>query len=228
WPLPDHRHLWVLAAGLVLGVLAGPMVLGKVNAGWYERVFVSGGEGAGAATLLAVASGELAAFEAETADKIERVNDVFGDPEDSSAKAEIEGLQLRRSGERAALAERVQEAQVRLMAAQGVHLDRVRGVLLALVLAGVGVMILEGAVSPAPGSSPGSALDHGGERVEVGPGVGRLVTVRYAIGALGLGLVVAQPALFSGVSWVLVGGVLVVGLAAGLVPLGKKGSGGGA
>ncbi|MEM6554115.1 MAG: hypothetical protein AAF750_18510, partial [Planctomycetota bacterium] len=209
WPLPDHRHLWVLAAGLVLGVLAGPMVLGTVNAGWYERAFVSGGEGAGAAALLEVASGELVAFEAETAGLKERAGAVFQDPEDSSLKAEIEGLELRRSGQRAELAGRVQEAQLRLVAARGVHLDRVRGVLLALVLAGVGVMILEGAVSPAP--APGSGAPH----VEVGPGVGRLVTVRYAMGALGLGLVVAQPALLAGVSWVLVGGVLGVGLAAG-------------
>ncbi|MEM6393249.1 MAG: hypothetical protein AAF797_10790 [Planctomycetota bacterium] len=227
WPLPDHRHLWLLAAGLILGVLAGPAVLGKVNAEWYERVFVSGGAGAGAASVLELAQRELAAFEAETARKEAETGAVFQDPSDSSAQAAVEGVRLERRARLEGLQRQAREAEVRLLAARGVHLERVRGVLLALVLAGVGVMILEGAISPTPGRVGGGDRSqatglNGDGGIELGPGVGRLVTVRYAMGALGLGLVVAPPALLGGVSWVLVGGVLVVGLAVGLVPLGKK------
>lgn len=42
----EHRHLYVLIAGLAGGLLLGPHVLGRLNAGLYERLFVVGGQGA--------------------------------------------------------------------------------------------------------------------------------------------------------------------------------------
>ncbi|HEX7008981.1 MAG TPA: hypothetical protein VF184_03310, partial [Phycisphaeraceae bacterium] len=54
WPFPTHRDLYLLAAGLLMGVLLSGAVLGRLSPSLHDRLFVgSGGAAAALQTLQA-------------------------------------------------------------------------------------------------------------------------------------------------------------------------------
>ncbi|MFA9479461.1 hypothetical protein ACERK3_14325 [Phycisphaerales bacterium AB-hyl4] len=192
-PFPDHRDLYLLVAGLLLGVLLGPAVLGQVAPGVYDRVFV----GVGPATA------ELREAEAEHAAALRQLQETG--VSDAAMAERAMGFEQQR------MLLQAQAEQERLA-----HLGRLTGRMLALVFAVVGVMVIESLVSPQP---------EGGKRQVVPTALSRLVTIRYALAALWLAVVVAQPTLLGQVPVVFAGAVIVVALVVAFVPLGGRSAG---
>ncbi|MEX0652708.1 MAG: hypothetical protein WD534_18300 [Phycisphaeraceae bacterium] len=189
-PFPDHRDLYLLVAGLVLGVLLGPAVLGQLAPGVYDQVFV----GSGPATT------ELRKQEAAH--------------EQALRDLEQTGVSDAALVERAAAFEQ-QRMMLRAQAEQErmAHLSRLTGRMMALVLAVVGIMVIEALVSPQP---------EGGKRQAVPAVIGRLVSVRYALLALWLAVALARPGLLVEVPVLFVALLIVVALVVALVPLGRR------
>ena len=193
-PFPDQRHLYLLAAGLVIGLLLGPGGLGRLAPGVYESWFTGGGE----------AGRMLAAWEGDVERDVRE--DLAGalDEHDGSFRSEVDAALRRRGGEKEML-------QRRWRSEVAAHREGYVARLTALALVIGVMMVLEAIVAPEPGKGPQS------------PGVlGRLVTVRYAVLAVWLALVVASPWVAWSVPWVFGGLALAVALAAALVPLGRQ------
>jgi hypothetical protein len=91
--------------------------------------------------------------------------------------------------------------------------QRAAGMATAVVLALVASMIVESLVGPEPRKQGA---------VVVSPAVGRLVTVRYALVAIWIALVIARPTLLEPVPALLTILLVLVALAVGLVPLGPR------
>lgn len=188
-PFPDVGGLYLLVAGIVLGVLLGPAVLGRVAPSIYQDVFVGGGE----------IAKELIESQAETQRQLEAL--------EATGVTDV------------ALPEQVmaREQQLVLLKAQLDQAQRDRlGELIgwtgALMLAVIAVMMIESLVSPDVSA---------GKTMKVPPALGRLITARYALAALWITIVLAQPALLKQLPILFVGLLVVVALAAALVPLGK-------
>lgn len=188
-PFADHRDLYLLVAGLVLGVLLGPAVLGQAAPGVYERMFVGMGE----------ATADLREAEAAHASALRDLQETG--VSDAALAERAVGFEQQRM----LLQARAEQEQV-------THLGRLTGRMLALVFAVVGVMVIEALVSPQP---------NGGGRQVVPTAVSRLVTIRYALAALWLMVVVAQPAMLGQLPVVFAALVVLVALGAAFVPLGK-------
>lgn len=74
-------------------------------------------------------------------------------------------------------------------------------------------MMIESLVSPDPsGDTP----------MRISPALGRLITARYALAALWIAIVLAQPALLKQLPVLFVALLLAVALAAALIPLGTR------
>ena len=210
-PFPARRDLYVLAAGLLLGVLLGPPGLGAVSDSGYRWLF-GGSE--------AWATAERVRGEADTARELAR---------DRLGLTGGEG-----AGPRGAARERAEAhlAQVetaltrtvsaRFQAVEAAMDGRAVRWLLGLVVALAGVFVAEvmaAPVPPRPRPRPGEA--EGSGPVTVSPALRRLVTVRYALLSVVLAVVLARATLYEAVPWLFVLGVLGVGLAAAWVPLGR-------
>ena len=194
-PFPDQRHLYLLAAGLVIGLLLGPGLLGRFAPGLYEEWFTGGAE----------ARRTLAAWD----EGVERdVRGLLGgalDEHDDSLQSEMDAARLRGEPERL-MRERRWRSEV------AAHREAYGSRLLALVLVIGVMMVIEAIVAP----------DFQEDAGPQSPGVlGRFVTVRYAVLALWLALVVAAPGTLTAVPWVFAVLVLAVALAAAMVPLGS-------
>ena len=208
WPFPDHRHLYLLTAGILLGVLLGPAVLGQVRPQWHDRLFV--GSQKADAELRGVDT-QIKAYEDETRALIQKVVAVFGE-RDSSAEAEITSLvERRRPGLEALYAQRL-SAEAKLQLNRTQHDAYLQGLLLAIVMAVVAVMLIEAWTSPTPAANG----------TDVPPRVARLLTARYALTALGLALLLAQPDPLRQLPWLFTAALLAVAMAAAFVPLGKR------
>lgn len=195
WPLPDRRHLLLLAVGVVIGVLLGPAVLGRVSPAGYRAVFA--GEGAAVAALRA----ELGELERQR-DELSRLAEVSGVTavaiEENRAAIDREAMVI----EKALAYERL-----RMGFLQSASL------VLGLVVALVVVMIFEAVISPRPGREGRAVLT---------PMQGRVTTIRYALLSAVLAVLVARPSLLNEVPWVFVVLLLAVIAAAGFVPLGNR------
>lgn len=101
-----------------------------------------------------------------------------------------------------------------LQKAQQDHLASLTGWTTALMLAVIAVMMIESLMSPDTNASG---------TFEVSPALGRLVTARYALCALWIAIMLAQPKLLAQLPIVFAGLLIVVSLAAALVPLGPGG-----
>ena len=173
---PDIRDLYVLLAGIFLGVCLGPGVLGRLAPGTYDRLFLGTGE----------ALAQVKALDAQRLALRERLRDTGAS--DVAAQELGQGLREYSRG-----LERVQRSR-------RAHLQHLRGRLSTVLLALVVAMVLEALLGPS----------HAWVQSILG-------TMRYALGALWLMLVLAQPALLGPVSWVLVVLLLSVSGGAALV-----------
>ena len=195
WPFPDSRHLYLLIAGLVLGVILSPAVLGRLAPDLWQSAF-----------SVPTLHEAVDAFSLQTNDELDRL------AASGASKTHVEEVLTQRHAQQLALEERlVTEAAF----------TRMLPLLLALGLTLGAVMILETVMAPAkPDAS--QAETSGGGRYEVRPAVGRLVTVRYVLLAVGIALMLAQPMLWSAVPLVFTLLLLTGALGMGLVPLGAR------
>lgn len=175
WLLPDHRDLYMLVGGLVLGLLLGPAVLGRAAPEVYMKWFADRDAAVTAVT----------AHDMKVNQTLQRL--AQGDRQGVA----LEDFMATQDAARGPLLAKVRQAD----AARG----RVIGAMLAVVL----LMILE--TLPAA------------EAVVMRS---RIATVRYAVCAVVLALVLAQPSWLVGVSGGFVVAMLLVGAAVMVLPLG--------
>ncbi|MEM9415811.1 MAG: hypothetical protein AAGA29_10090 [Planctomycetota bacterium] len=243
WPLPDARHIYLLAAGIVLGVLLGPAVMGRVLPNQYEQLF----NDAGPTAELDAARAELLAAQQDPAawmlpPEVEAEIKDYETLAYDAMEARLEtlrGLNMtpaalveeREQSEQKILAHRVaretrEREQLLLQHTRDVavldlqasvarqqHHLKLVGIQLALILALVAFAIAEGLLAPTP--------DGEGRRV-ASPRLAHLVTIRYALLAGWLCLALAQPAALKQVNPYFAGVLVAVVLVVGLVPLGKR------
>lgn len=195
WPLPDRRHLVLLAVGAVVGILLGPLVLGQVSPSAYRSLFF------GDTQRLEIFQEEIERIEQEleqlksVAAEVDVTPVAFDEPRDVLQR-ELALVKTSRDLERRRLA-----------------LGESIALLIALVLALLVVAIFEATISPKP-SERGRAV--------LTPVQQRVTTIRYALLAGVLAVVLARPALLAEVSWLFVVLLLAVIAVAGFVPLGRR------
>lgn len=196
-PFPDHRDLYLLVAGAVLGILLSPLVLGRVAPGWYDAAFRGGGE---AGAIVDQADAEIEA-------ELERLK--------ATGVSEVALAEHRARRMEATLPQRLEAMEARWRRER-----TVLGWMTGLIVAAVLVMAIEALVAPAPPAEP--TQRPGSQAVVLRPAQGRLKTVRYALLATWLALAIAQPTLLKQMPLTFTLLVIVVGLAAGLAPLGPR------
>lgn len=189
-PFPDHRDLYLLVAGVALGVLLSAAVLGNLWPRAYHEFFVGGYEEHRQLIALQQRQAEtLATLEATD------VTDVA-----------IAEQQRQFEQQRVPL-------QAELQQARNEHLDALAGRISALIVAIALVMVLEVLVSPEPAA---------GRRAAVPPALSRLISVRYALLALWIAMVIARPAVLGELSLLFILLVIAVALAVAFIPLGRR------
>ncbi len=94
--------------------------------------------------------------------------------------------------------------------------------LLGLFVALAGVFAAEAVAAPGPGERRGGPDQTVEERILVPPALRRLVTVRYALMAAALAVILARATLYETVPWPFALLLLAVALGAAWVPLGKR------
>jgi hypothetical protein len=185
-PFPGLGGLYLLIAGIILGVLLGPAVLGRLAPSIYEDAFVGGTQ----------QRQEL--FENKT--QIEAQAQTLLEIGVTDAAIPEHLLQIKQ-----------QEIAWRVAIQQ--HLNTLVGWTTALMLAVIAVMMLESLMSPDTQAK---------NTFEVSPALGRLATARYALSALWIAIMLAQPKLLTQLPIAFAGLLVLVSLAAALVPLGPK------
>lgn len=191
-PFPDQGSLYLLVAGILLGVLMGPAVLGRLAPSIYEDAFVGGAD-------LARQLREDQALTQEQAETLDQIGVT-----DAAIPEQI----LQRQQQEVVL-------QAQLQQAKREHHASLTGWTTALMLAVIAVMMLEALLGPETKA---------GTPTQVSPSLGRLVAARYALTAVWIAIVIAQPQLLAALPIVFAGLLIVVALGVALVPLGPKGS----
>ncbi|MCE9589961.1 MAG: hypothetical protein K8S99_05495 [Planctomycetes bacterium] len=178
---PNHWDLYLIIAGVVLGVLLGPAVLGRVAPETYDNWFVGVGS---------------------YQEELDRLN--------TGLRDELKGIEASGATE-VAVTEKVKanqgrliELQNRLQQAQLDHTLWMRGRSTALILAALVLMVIE------------SMLDAGSAMR------GRLVSGRYAVTAMWLALLLAQPSQLKSLPLLFIGLLVVVVLAVSSLPMGRR------
>ncbi|MFN3165735.1 MAG: hypothetical protein ACE37H_01585 [Phycisphaeraceae bacterium] len=245
----------MLVAGVVLGVLLGPAVLGRLAPDAYDRLF----EGTGdlgrvqdaRAELEKLDTGEIdftqseqatAAFEAfdranqlrqKRIEAIRKQYERVGEEDDSTAIArdeQIRSVEAEEEQDLATLRLRLinvkQDMRERLLIElvraerevndqQDAHRAKLMGMATAMLLLIVLLLTAEAILSPQR-----REIEEG--KAELPPVLSRLITVRYALAAGWLMLMLAQPVWLRGIDLWFGGLLLLVVLVAGLVPLGRR------
>ena len=181
----DHRDVYLLALGIVLGVLIGPQVLGRWAPAAYDRLFVGGGQ----------AQRELDDFDRHVSEELRRLNGT------GATKTAIEEKAAELLKDRAEKSER-RDANLRQ------HAAWLAGQMNALLLALLVFMIVEAVTDPA--SAWGARFRN------------RLATVRYALMALWLALLLGQQQWLRDVPLAFLALLVVVALLAAVVPLRRR------
>lgn len=245
----------MLVAGVVLGVLLGPAVLGRLAPPTYDALFEGTGDLSevqqARAELEKLDTGEIdftqskqatAAFEAfdqanqlrtQRIEKIKKQYEIIGSENDSTAIArdeqvraiqdeqqtDLATLQLRlieiKQSMKDRLAFDVAQAQAKVEQRRDAHRDKLMGMATVMLLLIVVLHAAEAILSPQR-----SELEQG--KAALPPILSRLITVRYALAAGWLMLMLAQPVWLRGIDLTFGLVLLAVVLVAGLVPLGKK------
>lgn len=184
-PFPNASHVYLIAAGILLGVLAGPAVMGRFAPAAHRAVF----DGP-----------DIAAIESER------------EAAEARFLADVEGIDVTPDY----VKERLDEIQVlaaaKLDDGHRRQIERAAVLTVALLLGLLLTMILEAALGP--DAKPG-------ERAQVPPTLGRLITVRYALAGLIVAVLVGSPVLLWALPKAFTVLVILVALVVGLIPLGK-------
>ena len=189
-PFADHRDLYVLIVGLVIGILLSKGFLGAVAPNFYHQVFVGG----------LAQQKALVAFEEKAAPFKKQVQAYQAENPESP--------QLPPQVAQQAFLMQLKENQLRgdLATEQSKHAAGMLGILLTLFVALVMVSVLETQVIPNVTKT----------RAEIPPMLGRLTRLRYVILAGVLALVTAQPTFLKTIpivfAIILIGFILVAGL----------------
>ena len=198
---PNHRDLWLLVVGLLLGILAGPAVFGRWAPDQYEHFFANDlkaqrieamADLREISKLNAVQSNrqEVARALAETGVTPEAIDEAA-----DAVNADIAKLQQ-------PIIDDLRQRQVNLEAGASANLGR----LLTLVLLLLGAALLETLWAP--------------EAITIRR---RLITVRFALLALLLAYVAAQPAwLIEVVDPVFTGALIVAVVVVAIVPISRR------
>jgi hypothetical protein len=186
---PDHRDLYLIVAGVVLGIILSQAVLNRFWPEAYRRVFV--GPSPSSQQLI----DEFLRINEEERQQRQNLAETGAS---AAATQEFDRGQHRRTSE---IWARVQQAK----AAEQEHAARLGGWSLALILAVLAVMVIE------------TVLDPRALRPRA-----RLATARYALMALWIALLIAQPKVLFTIPFLLLGALVVVALAMALVPLGRR------
>ena len=175
--LPNHRDLYVLAIGLVLGILLGPAVLGKYAPATYEHYFGD----------VADAKVQWAKYDLSQEQVLQRL------AEAQATSVALDEFKAAHAPQRLPLIEHYHQARHN------------QGRLIATLLGVVIIMVLE--TLPDPRAI--RTRSH-------------LATARYALMAVTLALVLAQPQLLVGISVVYLVLLLAAALTLALVPLARQ------
>lgn len=210
----------MLVAGVVLGVLLGPAVLGRLMPDQHDVLFV----GSGDTGALEQAQAELEDFLTNTERREAKINEIIaqyelvGAEDDSIAIAkeeQIVALTNSFADEEEALRGAVVLAQGEVEVRRQTQREKLSGMAMAMLLAIAALFATESILSPQR-----DELEQG--RAALSPMLSRLVTVRYGLMAGWLLLMLAQPIWLRGIDPIFGGLLLAVVLVVGLVPLGKK------
>lgn len=174
-PGPDHREIYLIIAALVVGIALGPLVLGTIAPVTYDRLFVLDGQG-------------MADLQQQQ-DKVRNIKQLLNTSGATYTALEEQLRQLDAEKNRFFL-----DASRR-------HLNRLGGLMTALVLAVVALMLIEAVTL-----FPRSALR-------------RLATARYMLLAVWITLAGAQPMLLRGASSLFVIALVSVTIVAAVVPI---------
>lgn len=195
---PSHLEIYILATGVLLGVILGPAVLGRVAPALYDKMFVG-----------AIAAGqrqeEIAKKRDAVIDKMSLMNKIVQDLKD--VKVTDVAIAEKEAEFKPQIDAAVAEANAAAEAAAVENAAFRAGVTAratALILAVLAIMVIE-AITPA-----GSFL------------AGRLTTVRYALLALWVALLIAQPGMLRSLPIGFTAALVIVGVGAAVVPMGGK------
>lgn len=217
--MPDQRHLYMLVLGVVLGVLLGPAVMGRLAPDLYDPMFL----GSGDITTLQEAQAELDRFLNDADTRQARIDDILkqaqalgkGDSAQISTEEQIFALTNAFAEEQASLQANIDAARVPILANQQAHRDKLSGMATMMLLIIVIIFAAESILSPHR-----DELEQG--KITLPPALSRLITIRYGLAAGWLMLMLAQPAWLKGIDLAFGGLLLGVVLVVGLVPLGKQ------
>ena len=209
----------MLVAGVLLGVLLGPAVLGRLAPDLYDPMFL----GSGDTTDLEQARADLDTFlndedaRAAIIDDVLKQFEAFSE-EDSSMKIardeQLFEITNRFANEQLTLESNIEAATVPVLASQQAHRDKLSGMATMVLLLIVLLFAAESILSPQR-----DELEQG--KATLPPALSRLITIRYGLAAGWLMLMLAQPVWLKGIDLVFGGLLLAVVLIAGLMPLGK-------
>jgi hypothetical protein len=195
-PFPGHRDLYVLAAGLVLGIVLGPSVLGRLAPQAYASLFGTAGVRA-------------------------QLDQARTDSDAKLRELATQGATDEQIGQ--LTVQRDQQLQMLESAVTGQMNARAVQLMLGLLVAMAVTFVAEAAWSPVPRRNRDrNPRPDDGEQMVLSPWTSRLTTVRYALLAGVLAVLLARPPLFEQTPWLFTALIVAVAFGAAALPLSKR------
>jgi hypothetical protein len=201
WPFPDYRDLYLLVAGVLIGVVLSPAVMGQFVPNWSAQLF--GG------TDYEQQADDLQSELDKLSKKWQKELQTLADSGVSQAAVQQQRKQYKQQRQA------IQQRRQQLFHAAELARDQRAGRMLVAIMLTLGlVMVIEAFVAPQP--------DQTTTRTAVPKALGRLKTVRYALLAIFAALLLARPSLLVSATFIFTALLAAVALVVGLVPLGRR------
>jgi len=208
----------MLVVGVVLGVLLGPAVLGRLAPQAYDQMFL----GSGDMNQLQEARAQLDQFLNDEDARMARIQAILeqaevlgeGDSAHAATQQQITALTNAFADEQARLEQNIETARVPILARQQQHREKLQGMATMMLLLIILILAAEAILSPQR-----DELETG--KAKLPPALSRLITIRYGLAAGWLMLMLAQPVWLKNIDLVFGGLLLAIVLLEGLIPLGK-------